>query len=85
MQLTEQSPSTTKTTTVSPTLAQAHFDELTETVRGEVYRRGDHQFVIAVCGLLVVLIPPVPTQVSRAYKLIQWKRSEQLQGRRTSP
>jgi hypothetical protein len=72
--------------TASPTLAQALFDELTKTVRGEVYRRGDHQYVIAgVCGLLVVLISPVPTQVSRAYKLIQWKRSEQLQGRRTSP
>ena len=74
MQLTEQS---TKTITALPTLAQTHFDELTKTVRGEVYRRGDHQFVIAdVCGLLVVLISPVSTQVSRAYKLIQRKRSE---------
>ncbi|KAN0125501.1 hypothetical protein V8E52_000708 [Russula decolorans] len=27
-----------------PTLDQAHFDELTQTVRGDVYRRGDHQF-----------------------------------------
>ena len=71
MQLTEQSPSTTKKMTASPTLAQAHFDELTKTVRGEVYRRGDHQFVTAgVCGLLIVLISSVPTQVSRADKLI---------------
>ena len=29
-----------------PTLAQAYFDELTEIARGEVYRRGDHQFVL---------------------------------------
>jgi hypothetical protein len=47
MQLTEQSPSTTKTMTDLPTLDQAHFDELTQTVRGDVYRRGDHQYVIA--------------------------------------
>ena len=46
MQLTEQSPGTTKTMAALPTLAQAYFDELTETVRGEVYRRGDHQFVL---------------------------------------
>jgi hypothetical protein len=51
MQLTEQSPSTTKAMTDLSTLDQAHFDELTKTVRGEVYRRGDHQYVIAnVCS-----------------------------------
>ena len=52
MQLTEQSPSgTTKTMTNLRTLDQAHFDELTQTVRGDVYRRGDHQYVIAnVCS-----------------------------------
>jgi hypothetical protein len=51
MQLTEQFLSTTKTMTDLPTLDQAHFDELTQTVRGEVYRRGDHQYVIAnVCN-----------------------------------
>ena len=52
MQLTEQSPSTTKTMTDSdlPTLDQAHFDELTQTIRGKVYRRGDHQYVVVnVC------------------------------------
>ena len=50
-QLTEQSPSTTKTMTDLPTLDQADFDELTQTVRGDVYRRGDHQYVIAnVCS-----------------------------------
>ena len=46
MQLTEQSPSSTKIMSTLPTLAQAYFDELTETVRGVVYRRGDHQFVL---------------------------------------
>jgi hypothetical protein len=51
MWLTELSPSTTKTMTDLPTLDQAHFDELTQTVRGDVYRRGDHQYVIAnICG-----------------------------------
>lgn len=61
MQLTEQSPSTAKTMTALPTLAQAHFDELTKTVRGEVYRRGDHQFVVSgVCGLLSCSFPPFP-------------------------
>jgi len=47
MQLTEHPPSTTKTMTNLPTLDQAHFDELIQTVRGEVYRRGDHQYAIA--------------------------------------
>jgi hypothetical protein len=53
IQLTEQSPGTTKTImTDLPTLDQAHFDELTQTVRGEVYRHGDHQYVIAsVCTI----------------------------------
>ena len=51
MQQTEQFPSTTKAITDLPTLDQAHFDELTQTVRGKVYRRGDHQYVIAnVCS-----------------------------------
>ena len=48
MQLTEQSPSATKTMTDLPTLDQAHFDELTQTIRGEVYRRGNHQYVANV-------------------------------------
>ena len=74
------------TVTALPTLAQAYFDELTQSVRGEVYRRGNDQYVVAsVCSLFVVLISSVPTQVSRTYRLIQWKRSEHLQGRRTSP
>ncbi len=47
MQPIERSPSTTKTMTDLPTLNQAHFDELTQTVRGEVYRRGDHQCVVS--------------------------------------
>jgi hypothetical protein len=51
MQLTEQPLSPTKTMTDLPTLDQAHFDELTQTVRGKVYRRGDNQYVIAnVCS-----------------------------------
>jgi hypothetical protein len=51
MLLTEQSPSTTKTMADLPTLDQAHFDELTRTLRGEVYRRGDRQYVIVnVCS-----------------------------------
>jgi hypothetical protein len=47
MQLTKQSPSPAKTMTTLPTLDQSYFDELTQSVRGEVYRRGDHQYVIA--------------------------------------
>ena len=51
MQLTEQSPSATNTMADLPTLGQAHFLELRQTVRGEVYRRGDRQYVIAdVCS-----------------------------------
>jgi hypothetical protein len=83
MQPAEQSPATM---TVLPTLAQAYFDELTVSVRGKVYRRGDDQYAIAsVYSLFIMLISSAPTQVSRAYTPIQWKRSEHLQGRRTSP
>lgn len=54
---TEQSRNTTTTTTTAlPTLAQAHFDELTANVRGEVYRRGDRQYVTAASvGLFTVV------------------------------
>ena len=83
MQLTEQPPTTTKTMAALPILAQAYFDELTETVRGEVYRRGDHQFVLRAS--VAIFCTHFSTQVSRAYTLIQWKRSEHLQGRCTSP
>ena len=44
MQPTEHSLNTT-TTTALPSLAQAHFDELTANVRGEVFRRGDRLYV----------------------------------------
>jgi len=55
MQPIEQSHNTT-TTTPFPTLAQAHFDELTANVRGEVYCRGDGQYVTAASlGLLTVV------------------------------
>ncbi|KAI9510334.1 hypothetical protein F5148DRAFT_976931 [Russula earlei] len=40
----EQSRSTTTPTTALPTLSQAYFDELTASVRGDVYRRGDNRF-----------------------------------------
>jgi hypothetical protein len=44
----QQSHSTTATTTMTTAplaLAQALFDELVASVRGEVYRRGDDQYV----------------------------------------
>lgn len=46
MQPATQSHSTT-TLSALPTLAQALFDGLTASVRGEVYRRGDHRYVAA--------------------------------------
>lgn len=53
MQLTEHSPSPIKTMADLPTLDQAHFAELTQTVRGEVYHRGNHQYVIAnICSII---------------------------------
>ena len=57
MQPTEQSRDTTTTiATPLPTLAQAHFDELTANVRGDVYRRGDRQYVtVASLGLSTVV------------------------------
>jgi hypothetical protein len=63
MEPTERSHSTTATTAASLTLAQAHFDELAANVRGEVYRRGDGQYVTASnLGFLTVvphfLCPP---------------------------
>jgi len=71
MEPTEQSHSTTTTTTASPTLAQALFDELTANVRGEVYRRGDGQYVTAASlGLLTLvphfLCPPLVTKSTHA-------------------
>lgn len=45
MQLNDQ-PQNRTTATDLPTLAQALFDELTAIVRGEVYRRGESQYVI---------------------------------------
>ena len=56
MQPIEQSHNTT-TTTPLPTLAQAHFDELTANVRGEVYRRGDRQYVAAASFGLLTVVP----------------------------
>jgi hypothetical protein len=50
-----QSHSTT-TTTALPTLAQALFDELTATVRGEVCRRGQPQYVAASFHLVIVVL-----------------------------
>ena len=70
-----------------PTLDQAHFVELRQTVRGEVYRRGDQQYVVAdVCSSVAINRAQflAPIQVSRTYMPIQWKRSERLQGRCTS-
>lgn len=63
MQLAEQSPSTAQKMTDLPTLDQAHFDELTQTVRGEVYRRSDHQYVYCerlLCSYQSCSIPPSP-------------------------
>ena len=60
MEPTDQ-PHCTTTMTDLPTLAQARFDQLTESVRGEVYRRGDHQYVTASLHLLIlILILSVP-------------------------
>ena len=84
MWLTELSPRTTNTMTDLPTLGQAHFDELTQTVRGEVYRRGDHQYVLRTSVAINRAQYSVPIQVSRTFTLIQWKRSEHLQGSCTS-
>jgi len=56
-------PHNRTTATALPTLAQALFDELTATVRGEVYPRGESQYVIhkpPSLGLLF-LFPLVPT------------------------
>jgi hypothetical protein len=46
MQPTKEDRRATTVTTL-PTLAQVHFDELKASVRGELYRRGDSQYVIA--------------------------------------
>ena len=49
-------PHSTTTTTALPTLAQALFDELTATVRGEVYRRDGPQYVTASLHPLIVAL-----------------------------
>lgn len=49
-----------------PTLDQACFDELTVTVRGEVYRPGDQRYVIASHYLLTVVLIPYPHLVFKS-------------------
>jgi hypothetical protein len=49
-------PHNTTTTTALSTLAQVLFDELTATVRGEVYRRGGPQYVTASLPLVIVVL-----------------------------
>jgi hypothetical protein len=72
MELTDQ-PHSTTTMTDLPTLAQAHFDELTASVRGEVYRRGDHQYVTASLHLLIVVlilsVPRLDFKSTHAYSM----------------
>jgi hypothetical protein len=55
MQPNDQPPNTTTTTALS-TLAQALFDELTATVRGEVYRRGGPKYVTTSLPLVIVVL-----------------------------
>lgn len=79
---------TTASVTALPTLAQAYFDELKVNLRGEVYRRGDHQYVDnahVVVRPTKLSHPHSPFQLLRAHAPVQRKCFEHFKGRRTSP